>query len=125
MFYSNLLTKGKYIEMITDLSYLKSLAGEDESFIRDMIDIFIEQIEEYDTGMSDLLKKSDYANLSKLAHKAKSSVSVMGMKQEADLLQQIEILAKTEERTDEYENMIAAFLKNSRLAIHELSEAYP
>lgn len=111
--------------MITDLSYLKSLAGEDESFIRDMINIFIEQIEEYDAGMNDLLAKSDYINLSKLAHKAKSSVSVMGMKPESELLQRLEWLAKTGEKADEYENMISTFLKNSRIAINELNEAYP
>jgi len=111
--------------MITDLTYLESLAGNDSSFIRDMIDIFIEQIEEYETGMADLLEKSDYKNLSKLAHKAKSSVSVMGMKPETELLQRLEIMAKTAERADEYEDMVATFLKKSRLAIHELSEAYP
>ncbi len=111
--------------MITDLSYLKSLAGTDTSFIRDMIDIFVEQIEEYETGMSELLKNSDYENLSKLAHKAKSSVSVMGMKSDADILQELELLAKTGDRAVEYENMIATFLKNSHIAIRELNEAYP
>jgi HPt (histidine-containing phosphotransfer) domain-containing protein len=111
--------------MITDLSYLKTLASDDESFIRDMINIFREQFEEYAQGMPELLEKTDFINLSKLAHKAKSSVAVMGMSTVADTLQKLEVLAKTGDQSELYGEIVQNFLDQTRLAIDELEQAYP
>ncbi len=111
--------------MITDLSYLKSLANNDESFIRDMINIFKEQFEEYRIEMPDLLEKSDFNNLSKMAHKAKSSVAVMGMTSEADILQKLEILSKTGKQSEDYAEMINIFITQTSEAISELEQTYP
>lgn len=110
--------------MITDLSYLESMAGGDKTFIREMIDIFREQIEEYSQLMPELLKKSKYSDLSKLAHKAKSSVSVMGMIQEANMLKELELLAKDEIDIDSYPGYIERFITNSKEALKELEATY-
>ena len=106
--------------MITDLNYLKTMSGGDAKFIREMITLFSEQIEEYKRIMPDLLKKKDYDGLSKIAHKAKSSVAVMGMTEVADLLKELEILAHDEKEVEKYESMIMNFLEQSELAITEL-----
>ncbi len=106
--------------MITDLNYLKTMSGGDSMFIREMIDLFSEQIEEYKRDMPALLHKKDYINLSKMAHKAKSSVAVMGMREVADLLKDLEILAIEGKEVERYESMINLFLDQSRLAIEEL-----
>ena len=111
--------------MITDLSYLKSLASDDESFIRDMINIFNEQIEEYKTEMPVLLENADYDKLSMMAHKAKSSVAVMGMSAEAEILQKLEIMAKSGDGVDRYGKMIEQILEKMDAAIDELEQAYP
>lgn len=111
--------------MITDLTYLKSLANNDETFIRDMINIFREQFEEFMAEMPRLLEESNYDSLSRLAHKAKSSVAVMGMENEAGLLQKLELLAKKGEQTESYSEIIQIFLDKTRLAIEELETAYP
>ena len=110
--------------MITDLSYLESMAGGDREFIREMIDIFREQIDEYSHLMPDLNEKSNYTDLARLAHKAKSSVAVMGMNSEVDLLKELEVLAKEEKKTEIYEQYIHQFLTNSKKALEELEEAY-
>ena len=86
--------------MITDLNYLKTMSGGDAKFIREMIDLFREQIDEYTILMPDLLVKRDYDGLSKTAHKAKSSVAVMGMTQVADLLKDLEVLANKGKETE-------------------------
>ena len=114
-----------YQGMITDLSYLKSLASDDDSFIRDMINIFIEQVDEYKTAMPELLLKADYDRLSKMAHKAKSSLAVMGMAEVADMLQKLEILAQKGDEIESYAGMIDLFITKSDEAIHELQQAYP
>jgi HPt (histidine-containing phosphotransfer) domain-containing protein len=106
--------------MITDLNYLKTMSGGDPVFIREMIDLFREQIEEYKSEMPELLRKKEYSSLSKMAHKAKSSVAVMGMNQVAELLKELEILAAEEKEVDRLESMVDEFLSQSQLAIEEL-----
>lgn len=70
--------------------------------------------------MPELLKKKDYDGLSKIAHKAKSSVAVMGMSQVAELLKELEIITHEEKEVERYEPLIAYFLEQSELAIIEL-----
>jgi len=110
--------------MITDLNYLKTMSGGDPKFIREMIDLFREQIHEYKSIMPELLVKKDYESLSKIAHKAKSSVAVMGMTQVADLLKELEILAHDRKEVDRYESLVNHFLEQSELALNELDGTY-
>lgn len=106
--------------MITDLNYLKTMSGGDDQFIEEMIGLFREQIDEYKVQMPELLKNRQYSDLSKLAHKAKSSVAVMGMNEVADLLKELEILANEEKEVDRFEAMVDTFLTQSQLALAEL-----
>lgn len=109
--------------MITDLNYLKTMSGGDPAFIREMIDLFQEQIDEYEQQMPALLRNKEYSSLSKMAHKAKSSVAVMGMNQVADLLKELEILTHEQREVERYESMVQEFLTQSRLALEELKDA--
>ena len=97
--------------MIADLNYLKTMSGGDASFIREMIDLFREQIDEYKLIMPELLQKKKYVELSKVAHKAKSSVAVMGMTEAAELLKELEILAQGGLEVEQYGRMISEFLE--------------
>jgi len=110
--------------MITDLNYLKTMSGGDSRFIREMIDLFREQIDEYKSIMPELLQNKDYESLSKIAHKAKSSVAVMGMSQVSELLKELEIITNEGKEVERYESMINHFLEQSDLAITELEESY-
>lgn len=110
--------------MITDLNYLRTMSGGDSKFIKEMIDLFREQIDEYKSIMPELLQNKDYDGLSKVAHKAKSSVAVMGMSEVADLLKELEILSHSEKEIERYEPMIKHFLEQSELAISELNDKY-
>jgi len=110
--------------MISDLNYLKSMSGGDAKFISEMIDLFREQVDEYSEQMPELLRNEDYINLSKLAHKAKSSVAVMGMKQVAELLKELEILANEGKEIERYQAMVDEFLEKSHLAVIELEKTH-
>jgi HPt (histidine-containing phosphotransfer) domain-containing protein len=68
------------------------------------------------------LQKKDYNSLSKMAHKAKSSVAVMGMNRVAELLKELEILASEKKEEERYESMVSEFLEQSRLALLELED---
>lgn len=111
--------------MITDLSYLKTMSGGDADFIAEMIGLFSEQVDEYKELMPSLLKEKKYEDLSKLAHKAKSSVAVMGMTEVAELLKDLEKMAHEGLNPELYEGMVKKFLEQSKLAIKELEELGP
>lgn len=110
--------------MIADLNYLKTMSGGDSKFIREMIELFREQIDEYKAIMPDLLQNKKYDELSKIAHKAKSSVAVMGMTEVAEVLKNLEILAQGAQEVEQYESMIDQFLDQSQLALKELEGTY-
>ena len=99
------------------------MSGGDANFIAEMIDLFREQIEEYSEIMPRLLREKDYDGLSKVAHKAKSSVAVMGMASVADLLKELEVLANDEKETERYGTMVDEFLENGHLAVTELEQS--
>ena len=110
--------------MIADLNYLKTMSGGDSKFIREMIDLFREQVDEYKQIMPVLLQNEKYAELGKIAHKAKSSVAVMGMSEVAELLKELEILAQDGKEVEKYDAMVHEFLEQSQLALDELEGMY-
>jgi HPt (histidine-containing phosphotransfer) domain-containing protein len=78
-----------------NLSYLESIADGDDEIIRELIEIFLDQVPEFTDGMDKHLINREWKDLAGLAHKAKSSVISMGM---ADLgnidLKNLELIAK-------------------------------
>ena len=108
--------------MIADLNYLKTMSGGDDKFIAEMIGLFREQVTEYKETMPELLEGKSYDALSKMAHKAKSSVAVMGMTEVAEILKELEILAHEGKEPERYEEMIRTFIKQSELALAELDQ---
>jgi HPt (histidine-containing phosphotransfer) domain-containing protein len=98
------------------------MSDNDSNFIKEMAEIFKNQIEEFTVTMPELYENSDFQNLSRLAHKAKSSVAVMGMAREAEILKELELNAKEEKNTESFKEMIDTFIENSKIAIRELDE---
>ncbi len=110
--------------MKADLTYLKSMAGDDESIIREMIIIFNDQVIEFKEVMTNALLQKDWDTLSKIAHKAKSSVRVMGLNELADLMKNLESMASKSENIMEYPSMVDIFLKGCQEATTELNSMY-
>ncbi len=108
--------------MITDLTYLKNMSGGDTEIIKEMIEIFNEQAQEYMVEMPRLLTEKNYHLLGKLAHKAKSSISIMGMSDVAADLKTLELLTKNNEETDRYQKIVDNFVSQSKIAIVELTD---
>lgn len=94
-----------------DLTYLESMSMGSQEMVNEMIEIFIEQIPEFTEGLKDLFEKKDYQALGALAHKAKSSVAVMGMNELSAILKDLELNAKSGENSDNYPSIIDTFNK--------------
>ncbi len=108
--------------MKTDLSYLRNMSGNDQSLILEMIDIFIIQVREIENDMKRFLSTNDYDSLGKIAHKAKSSVAILGMNLLSKKMKELEILAMKKSKPDRYPGLVELFISETREAIRELTE---
>lgn len=81
-----------------NLNYLRTITDEEQPIIRMMLEMFLEQIPEFIQNMNRMYQSGDYIALGREAHKAKSSLQIMGM---TDLENDMKILIqKTIEGTD-------------------------
>lgn len=108
----------KYI----NTEYLDSVSAGDNDIIIEIVTIFREQAVEFQNEMKDLLASKDYYSLGLLAHKAKSSVLIMGMNDLGALLKTFELQAKEGKETDKYESYIVKFVNDTNEAVKELDD---
>lgn len=108
--------------MVTDLAYLNSMSGGSNEVVKEMITIFNDQSKEYIVDMQKFLDEKNYLMLGKLAHKAKSSVAIMGMTELAEDLKTLEINTKEEKNVDTYPAYVEKFIRLTRQAMAELEE---
>ena len=106
--------------MKTDLTYLKGMAGGNVEVVKEMVGLFIEQVAEVSEEMTVCLGNKDWLHLSKLAHKAKSSVSIMGMNELALDLKKLEYNASQGIEQESYTNIVYKFISDCSEAIEEL-----
>jgi HPt (histidine-containing phosphotransfer) domain-containing protein len=108
--------------MKVDLTYLKNMSAGNKDLILEMIGIFKTQVVEFSEGMDTFYKNKDYEQLGRLAHKAKSSISIMGLNDLALDLKLFETLAKAGEQTETYPALIEKFKSVTSEALGELDE---
>ena len=106
-----------------DLTYLESMSMGSNELIVEMIQIFVDQLPEFTEGLIEHLKSGNYPALGALAHKAKSSVAVMGMDSLAADLKTLELSARAGTDTESYPVLVNRFIDEVLLTGTEL-EAY-
>lgn len=100
--------------------YIESVSGGDNEIIRELVTMFSAQVKEVSQEMRDLHGRGDFFSLGQLAHKAKSSVAIMGMTELAALLKTFEIQAKEKKDPEQYESYISKFEDDTKSAVLEL-----
>lgn len=108
--------------MKTDLTYLKNMSAGNKDLVLEMIEIFKQQVIEFSEQMTILYNKNDFENLGKLAHKAKSSISIMGLHDLAKDLKTFENIAKAGIETEKYPYFIEKFKDETSEAVTELEQ---
>ena len=101
--------------------YLEMVAGEDSDLLKELISMFRDQVAEFNIEMNVLFRERNYHALGNLAHKAKSSVAIMGMDSLANMLKTFELQAKEGKNTDKYESYISRFESDTKSALAELN----
>lgn len=107
----------KYIK--TD--YLEMVAGGDTDLLKELVSMFRDQVAEFNSEMNLLLRERDYSGLGNLAHKAKSSVAIMGMDSLANMLKTFELQAHEGKNTEMYQSYISRFENDTKQALSELN----
>ncbi len=102
--------------------YLLSISGGDPEITRELVSMFREQSEEIYNEMKSKYSVGNFILLGQLAHKAKSSVAIMGMSDLAALLKTFELQAKEGIESELYESYISRFKSDTDAAVIELEE---
>lgn len=104
----------------TDLEYLESMTGGDKEIMQEMVDLFISQVPEFCENLNKYLENKDYDALGKEAHKAKSSVLIVGMNDLAKDLKNLQLLTIANTEKETYPVYVKKFETQCYSAIEEL-----
>jgi len=105
----------------TNLDYLEEISGGDNSFKKELIQIFLSQIPEFVQNMNKFLAEKNLPDLAKEAHTAKSSVLIFRMEETGKLLKNIQLTAENNQ-TGPIAEMIRAVETDMQNAAKELTE---
>lgn len=105
-----------------DLSYLNQVFQGNREMINNIIQLFLQQVPEYIREMEECVRKNEPLSLHPLAHKAKSSVSMLGIrKMETDILQ-IEQDSKHLRNLDQLPMLVKRVKENCEMVHGQLKE---
>lgn len=107
-----------------NLDYLKKTTENDMDIIQSLLEMFKMQIPDLKTGMLNALNDKNWNALREAAHKAKNSFQILGMQEEADKLQELEILCKLEKDTDTYDEIVQNFIVACDNSVKEIEERF-
>ena len=106
----------------TNLDYLRSITGGDRDSIREIIELFIEQVPEFIGNLKKHLSEKNYADLGKEAHKAKSSVMILGMEDLGHDLKSLQLKTINGTREETYAQHVSRFEDQCMKAVEELQK---
>ena len=86
-------TETKY----TNLDYLRLMADGDEEMVQTMLGMLLEELPEEVEKIKQLNQEQDWAELSKVSHKLKSTLAFVGNEVMANANKEIELLSKNNE----------------------------
>ncbi len=101
-----------------NFEYLKEFSGGDTEFIKEMINMFVEQMPEEMELMQRLLNDENWEQLGKLAHKTKPNFLMMGMEVQQGMAKEIEHLCKESEiETEQVKTLTIQLIADAKAAI--------
>jgi HPt (histidine-containing phosphotransfer) domain-containing protein len=102
--------------------YLENVTGGDPDIRDEIVAIFRDQIPEFIAEMKQLNENKKFLELGLLAHKAKGSVTVMGMEETSKMLKTFELQAKAGVSPGDYQGFIGRFEADALLVMKEIED---
>ena len=93
-------------EKLFDLSYLNQIFQGNKEMISHIISLFLDQVPGYIDEMQACIDRDDLRALHLLAHKAKSSIAMLGIKTMESKIHQIEFDSKHQQNMSELPQLV-------------------
>ena len=103
-----------------DLSYLSQIFQGNTAMINSIIELFLQQVPEYIGEMEDCITLKNFQALHPLAHKAKSSIAMLGLKKMEKIILEIEYKSKHQINMEQLPELVAALREQSDLVYGQL-----
>jgi len=100
---------------------IETLAGGDNEFLMELVDIFLEQIPEFVSNMRNSFDSQNWSILAREAHTAKSSVMTFGMDETGTLLKSIQVTIEAND-LQKVPEMLHKAIQDMEAAIPELHD---
>ncbi|NOZ45380.1 MAG: response regulator [Chlorobi bacterium] len=105
-----------------NLKYLENISDGNNDLINGMIDIFKTQVPEFIKEFREYLKAKNWESLGAAAHRAKSSLAMMGITELEEDIKNLEIFAKQEKNIELFPGIIDKFETICNESIPELDK---
>ena len=105
----------------TNLDYLRTITEGDTESVRELIILFIEQVPELIENLKKFLAEGRYPELGSEAHKAKSSVMIMGMDDLGHDMKTLQLATIARTDVETYAQYVSKFELQCLAAIDELN----
>ena len=89
-----------------DLSYLQEISGGDSSFIKEMLELYVNTTAQEASLFPILLSNGDINGIGNLAHKMKAPIQMLGANELFDVVRTLEQIGKKGQHTDEIAPLI-------------------
>ncbi len=103
------------------LDYLRSVSGNNEEFIHEMVTTFIQTIPPILMEMKEASRQSDWKRIARLAHKIKASFTLLGMNRLRTRIAEIEEHSSSHTDLDELPHAIDLFVSHCQKLIPDLA----
>lgn len=107
----------------TNLKYLQTITEGDTASIREIILLFLDQVPEFIDNLKKHLEEKRYIELGNEAHKAKSSVMILGMEELGHDLKVLQLATISKTGVENYAKHVKRFEEECLIAVKELEQA--
>jgi len=108
-----------------DLSMVEAISGGDQTFVKKMLQLFLDTVPASLTEMREHSAAKRWLELSKVAHKLKSTVDSMTILSLKQPIREIEQNAKAGEKLDSLAAQVAQFISTMESVMKQVREDYP
>lgn len=106
-----------------DLSYLRTVSGNNEKFVKEMVETFIQSIPQSLRDMETAIQLADSEKLQRITHQIKPSLSLLGLEKLKEFAVDLESRIKSKEApSGQIQNDVRSFIKKCSVAIESLTE---
>jgi CheY-like chemotaxis protein/HPt (histidine-containing phosphotransfer) domain-containing protein len=108
------------VNKLYDLAMIRSVSGGDNAFIKKMILLFIETVPQNVKELVDATGQKNWEQVSKMAHKLKSTVDSMGIRSLHEQIRTVEANAKNGEQLERMPDMVKQVESVVSLCVQQL-----